>query len=452
MAAFLYATRALKAPAFAFPWLQLVADRRLMPRLLGAPGHRGWGAYLQLILVQLRFLEPFLRNAELTDAVRLLYKGTLRVLLLLLHDFPEFLCEFHFHLCDLIPPSCIQVRCGLWRGGRGRVGWGGLLWVVVGGMERWRDGLFVSLLLCLRRTAVCMPVGQLPCLACLPPPTTTTATTRLPQMRNLVLSAFPRAMRLPDPFTPNLKVDLLPEIAAPPRFVPSPDALLPPPLRAEVDAYLAGRPPPNFLMALRSRLTLSPSDALVCGTKFSVPLINALAFYLGIRAVEAAAPQPGAAPAMATPHMELFHHLLRDLDTGGWVGGRVGGLAALVIVTGGRQAAEPALAFQPALPVDLTQSCRPFPPPPPSLPAEGRYLLINALANHLRFPNAHTHYFSCALLSLFTEAGSELVQEQITRVLLERLIVNRCVGLGVACAVEGGRDGVVWLDLQLCVR
>lgn len=60
-------------------------------------------------LPQLRFLEPFLRNAELTDAVRLLYKGTLRVLLVLLHDFPEFLCEFHFHLCDVIPPSCIQV-------------------------------------------------------------------------------------------------------------------------------------------------------------------------------------------------------------------------------------------------------------------------------------------------------------------------------------------------------
>lgn len=70
MAAFLYATRALKAPAFAFPWLQLASDKRLMPRLLSAPGHRGWGAYLQLLLAQLRFLEPFLRNAELTDAVR----------------------------------------------------------------------------------------------------------------------------------------------------------------------------------------------------------------------------------------------------------------------------------------------------------------------------------------------------------------------------------------------
>ena len=43
----------------------------------------------------------------LPDAVRALYKGALRVLLVLLHDFPEFLCDFHFSFCDAIPPSCI---------------------------------------------------------------------------------------------------------------------------------------------------------------------------------------------------------------------------------------------------------------------------------------------------------------------------------------------------------
>lgn len=65
-----------------------------------------------------------------------IFQGTLRVLLVLLHDFPEFLCDYHFSFCDVIPPNCIQ-------------------------------------------------------------------------MRNLILSAFPRNMRLPDPFTPNLKVWLL---------------------------------------------------------------------------------------------------------------------------------------------------------------------------------------------------------------------------------------------------
>ena len=59
------------------------------------------------------------------------------------------------------------------------------------------------------------------------------------------------------------------------------------------------------------------------------------------------------------------------------------------------------------------------------LSAEERYLFLNAIANQLRYPNNHTHYFSCVLLYLFSEAGSERVQEQITRVLVERLIVHR---------------------------
>lgn len=63
------------------------------------------------------------------------FQGTLRVLLVLLHDFPEFLCDYHYGFCDVIPPNCIQLR-------------------------------------------------------------------------NLILSAFPRNMRLPDPFTPNLKVEV----------------------------------------------------------------------------------------------------------------------------------------------------------------------------------------------------------------------------------------------------
>jgi len=38
------------------------------------------------------------------------------------------------------------------------------------------------------------------------------------------------------------------------------------------------------------------------------------------------------------------------------------------------------------------------------LDTEGRYLFLNALANQLRYPNNHTHYFSCVLLYLFSEA------------------------------------------------
>ena len=32
-----------------------------------------------------------------------------------------------------------------------------------------------------------------------------------------------------------------------------------------------------------------------------------------------------------------------------------------------------------------------------------------------RYPNSHTHYFSCTLLYLFAEANSEAIQEQVRK-------------------------------------
>ena len=57
---------------------------------------------------------------------------------------------------------------------------------------------------------------------------------------------------------------------------------------------------------------------------------------------------------------------------------------------------------------------------------QGRYFLLNAIANQLRYPNSHTHYVSCLLLQLFLAAhDKEFVREQITRVLIERLIASK---------------------------
>ena len=96
-------------PGFAFAWVSLVSHRLLLPQLLQM-GPSGVAAFHRLMLAQLRFLAPFLRQATLHDTTRLLYTSTLRVLLLLLHDFPEYLVEHHQSLCDGIPPNCIQMR------------------------------------------------------------------------------------------------------------------------------------------------------------------------------------------------------------------------------------------------------------------------------------------------------------------------------------------------------
>uniref|UniRef100_A0A8C8TLQ4 CCR4-NOT transcription complex subunit 1 n=1 Tax=Peromyscus maniculatus bairdii TaxID=230844 RepID=A0A8C8TLQ4_PERMB len=256
--------RPTKAPGFVYAWLELISHRIFIARMLAHTPQQ---------------------------------KGTLRVLLVLLHDFPEFLCDYHYGFCDVIPPNCIQLR-------------------------------------------------------------------------NLILSAFPRNMRLPDPFTPNLKVDMLSEINVAPRILTNFTGVMPPQFKKDLDSYLKTRSPVTFLSDLRSNLQVSNEP----GNRYNLQLINALVLYVGTQAI-AHIHNKGSTPSMSTithsAHMDIFQNLAVDLDT------------------------------------------------------EGRYLFLNAIANQLRYPNSHTHYFSCTMLYLFAEANTEAIQEQITRVLLERLIVNR---------------------------
>ena len=220
----------------------------------------------RLLVAFVQFLEPFLRTVALTDTVQLLYKGLLRVLLVLLHDFPEFLCEYHFSLCDVIPSTCIQLR-------------------------------------------------------------------------NLILSAFPRAMRLPDPFTPRLKVDLLPEIQVPPLISSNYTAALHTNgLRADIDQFFRTRDR-RFLTELAPRLMLPAAgmccapcvcvcvcvyDVCICfvcaeaqraGTKYSVPVMNALVLCCGVQAVSQPSKQAQSVSTAAC--MDVYLYLATELDARG---------------------------------------------------------------------------------------------------------------------------------------
>ncbi|KAF9508379.1 hypothetical protein BS47DRAFT_1365994 [Hydnum rufescens UP504] len=81
-----------------------------MPKLLLPEGRTGWSAFHRLLISLLKFLAPFIRTADLQNASRSLFCGVRRLLLVLLHDFPEFLAEYYFTICDVLPPCCIQLR------------------------------------------------------------------------------------------------------------------------------------------------------------------------------------------------------------------------------------------------------------------------------------------------------------------------------------------------------
>lgn len=288
------------APGFAFCWLQLISNRNILPRLLNSPYQNSWSLFRQLLVSMINFLRPHLQCPPylLKEHIKHLYRGTLRVLLVLLHDFPKFLVDYHFALCDAIPFSCIQ-------------------------------------------------------------------------MRNLVLAAFPKDMRLPDPFRPELQPAQIPEMALEPRILSDyTSVLVQCGAKNGIDSIIHSssyRGPHARVSDIIS--SLFKGDESDPDKKYNIPAVHAFVFYVGRDALS----QPGHSSGLIASqlHTKFLQRVLMEIDS------------------------------------------------------EGQYHMLNVIANQLRYPNSHTNYFSCLLLYLFRESSNENIKEQITRVLVERLIANR---------------------------
>ena len=190
-------------------------------------------------------MSPFLNAADLQPASRDLYRGSLRLLLVLLHDFPEFLSEYYFTLCDIIPPRCIQLR-------------------------------------------------------------------------NVILSAFPPNIILPDPHLRNVKFDSIPEMGPIPPILSDFAAILKNgDLVTYLDQYLLSRGTPSFLPSLKDRLHLpNPQES---GTEtYNLSLINAVVLYIGSSSVAQAKARSGTALFVASdPGVVALQYLAANLDAEG---------------------------------------------------------------------------------------------------------------------------------------
>ena len=120
-----------------------------------------------LIVDLLKFIYHNYNTFPLSESLKTFYNGTLKVIFVIMSDFPEFLCDYHYDFCNYIPEHCLQLR-------------------------------------------------------------------------NLILSPYPKAMRPPSPFIPNLKVDLLPEMKIAPNILSNFKARLGS-LKDDIDHYFLSR-------------------------------------------------------------------------------------------------------------------------------------------------------------------------------------------------------------------
>ena len=143
-----------RVPAFCFCWLDLISHRFFLPKMLRTVNLSSdrtqvpvqWSKMSVLMVDLFKFVYNHYSSFPLTEPLRAFYNGVVRVMFVIMHDFPEFLCDYHYEFCNYIPEHCFQLR-------------------------------------------------------------------------NLVLSAYPRVMRPPSPFIQNLKVDLLPEMKIAPNIL-----------------------------------------------------------------------------------------------------------------------------------------------------------------------------------------------------------------------------------------
>ncbi|KAF2111620.1 CCR4-Not complex component, Not1-domain-containing protein [Lophiotrema nucula] len=296
-------------PLFAFSWLTLISHRIFVPALLedttaeSDSKEKRWDIYAQLMETLLNYTGQLIKPTGETIMAQNFYRGVLRVLLVIHHDYPEFLAENHFRFCNSIPMHCTQLR-------------------------------------------------------------------------NLIVSAYPsNILEMPDPFTTGLRVDRNDEFRQPPI------------IRADIEGILHQAGIKNIVDGL-----LKASDP----RSEEVEKVCNATYY--------ADPKPATfelVPTTADP--VLIHALVLHI---------------------GSSALSKGMTFDANAP-----AARLFEKLVITMRPEAKYHLISAIANQLRWPNTHTHYFSYALLHLFGPPNPDPqaldVQQTITRVLLERLLVHR---------------------------
>ncbi|KAK1840088.1 ccr4-not transcription complex subunit [Colletotrichum chrysophilum] len=289
-------------PGFVFGWLSLLQHRVFLPGIM--KDRNGWVVFTRLLQLLLEHVGEQVKAVEPSNVAKEIYRATLKLLVILQHDYAEYLAAHSHQLAATVPPHCKQLL-------------------------------------------------------------------------NAILTANPAAhLKMPDPLFPGLQVDRMDEVRESPEGLDNSAYQLREWGLLEVLDHALHNGPSEDMLAHVARAIV---DSQCTETGFGhVPIhanlrvIDAVTLHLGNHAVEQATQKGTDVFNPASSDVAILFRLIHEL------------------------------------------------------PPEARYYLIVSITNQLRFPNAHTNYFSRVLLEAFVgykkDPEEPDIQQQIIRVLWERLI------------------------------
>ena len=99
---------------FSYSWLALLSHRLFVPAMLGGSGRTngGWDGFVKLMTLLFTTLGEMLSqsDADVSAVTQDFFRGVLRFVLMLHHDFPDFLIENHLRLNSSIPMFTYQLQ------------------------------------------------------------------------------------------------------------------------------------------------------------------------------------------------------------------------------------------------------------------------------------------------------------------------------------------------------
>lgn len=90
--------------------MELISNRYFVPILLDK--YEYWDAYYELLCDLFKFAKDTITEEGISEnmSCQIFYKGILRIIIVLIHDFPDFLSAFSLTLCLHIPDKFLQIR------------------------------------------------------------------------------------------------------------------------------------------------------------------------------------------------------------------------------------------------------------------------------------------------------------------------------------------------------
>lgn len=99
----------VRLPGFVYAWVALLQHRAFLPPLLSMPNREGWAPFARLLCQLLDCVGEQLKMVTVSHVTKELYSATWKLLVVIQHDFPEFMWAHHLRFCASIPPHCTQL-------------------------------------------------------------------------------------------------------------------------------------------------------------------------------------------------------------------------------------------------------------------------------------------------------------------------------------------------------